>query len=173
MYQDAYSKDPVLAAVCEHDMQHKLGGPGGPKKHPLSNHPFGPMIRLRLMKLLLEAPVKEKGCGFDFQQLAFEKDDYGLEQFFPLHTANHRHELEKAWIPTMGWGSPFGVPVHSIRRCVFASLACCCCCCCCCDCAASRRLSPPRYFGEKIALYFCFLAHYTEYVKIRRCCCCY
>jgi len=97
-------------------------------------HPFSQVHRIKLMVGIIEN--KLKGCGIKWRMHLFNGN---MLAFFPLHNDAERAALRRAWLPTVReqlYRNPAKQPVWDIKQ----------------------------YLGEKVAMYFAFLGHYTNWL---------
>ncbi len=101
-------------------------------KNSKLKNPFTKNLRLKLLLMLLQAPVSKGGCGIEVSKMVVTKK---ILAFYPLHSAESDSLLDTVW----RWGNwPWDMPTDSLKD----------------------------YFGEKISLFFVFLAHYSWWLII-------
>jgi len=100
---------------------------------PGKSSPFVKSIRLKLINLMIRAPVRDGGCDIEINKLIHKGH---ILAFYPMHNRDIAMQIQdKSWHPfTMPWT----MPLEDIRE----------------------------YYGEKIALYFVYLGHYSSWLVI-------
>jgi len=102
--------------------------------------PFRSVDRMKLLMSIFEAPLSANGCKFDFDKLrrptgkSSKAADAAIVGNFPLHDSVERRKLQKVWMSPLA--RPNSQPFVEIKN----------------------------YFGEKVALYFVWLGHYTTWL---------
>lgn len=101
---------------------------------------FRSVDRLKLIMSILEGPTAMKGCNLNFDKLKkpngprTKAQHAALLNNYPLHDVEERQALEKEWMRP--FYMPNAQPLDRVKN----------------------------YFGEKVALYFGWLGHYTTWL---------
>ena len=141
----ASHRAPYLHIYGKYEMSEEGVSPNGVDQRLYTKYgrkriPFRSVDRIKLLMSIFEAPLSAKGCKFDFDKLRrpngqrSKPSEAAIVSNFPLHDSQERRQLQKMW---MAWAvRPNGQPFDRIKD----------------------------YFGEKVALYFAWLGHYTTWL---------
>ncbi len=111
--------------------------------------PFGPTDRQKLVMVILKASQPHRGAGLDINKLVNKKQ---ILELVPLHDHKQLQHLKERWFSSC---SPWSLPLDNCDA--FMQL----------DPAGKLvgeldRITVKDYYGEKVAMYFAWLAHYTR-----------
>lgn len=103
-------------------------------KNGVDGELFGDATKLKLIFAKIEAPTRLGGCALAVDKLLKHGATHpgGLIAFYPLHDTEAIAKLETNMAGFFAF--PWTLPFNDLKK----------------------------YFGEKIALYYCFLGHYTK-----------